>query len=174
MKLIVPASIDVEGLRTFIAEHAKGATDPLPAHWVHGAGDLKKGESEGTNYCLACCEKRVAEILAAHPGAVDDVDVDGIGRTEHDSPPYCETCGAKLDASLTDYGVDQEIEHFITCGIKPDGADDWYDLDNALINARDDDPIWRKIAKIVEAARAGNSVSPPVARAFVAANLGAS
>lgn len=154
VKLTCPKSIAVDALRRFIRGRAAKADETLSAHWVHGAGGL--GCEEATDYCYECCVAKVAEIIAAHPKAAEEagVCVDGGWSTEHDSTPSCDTCGAKLSADLTEYGADEELDA-LTAYAAPsfDQYNGWQDLDNATSNLEEDDPRWRKIAKIVEKAR---------------------
>jgi hypothetical protein len=89
----------------------------------------------------------------------DDEDDCGIVRDggwdiEHDSPPYCAKCGAKLSGHLTDYGADEEISALTSNRVLTfNDTAEWLSLYNAITNLSNDDPRWRKIAKIVDRAR---------------------
>src|SRR6185295_4723216 len=63
---------------------------------------------------------------------------------------YCATCEARLSGNLTESGADAEIGE---CEPTWDDANGWDHLDDALVNVADDDPRWRAIAKVIEAAR---------------------
>ena len=79
-------------------------------HWV------SFGHSNGEIYCYSCCDKEVDRINK-EIDTIDEYDkafVDGgWGGQDEDGSCYCETCNKKLDCSLTKYGVESEIEHFI-------------------------------------------------------------
>lgn len=173
VKLIASASVQgrVDELRAFIAAHAVGAVEPIRCYWFDG--DF---HDAGLDYCRGCAEKVVDEKYAADPkrfeylyGECEDAEerhraaIDGGFDIDHDSPPYCETCGVKLSGNLTDYGADQELEA-LTEQHPPsfDDVEGWAALDHALVNVDDDDPRWRKIAKVVDAAR--NDTSAPAAK----------
>ncbi|OEU62402.1 MAG: hypothetical protein BA867_09635 [Desulfobacterales bacterium S5133MH16] len=78
-----------------------------PEHWIHG-GD------EGFSYCQKCCEKEVKRLTAENPA--EEYSVDGGWKIEGDNTPYCEKCGKLLENTLTDYGCEVEIDHFLTNG----------------------------------------------------------
>lgn len=94
----------------------------LDCHWIYN------GPDEGANYCERCALKEIKRIRKEYP----DASLDGGWRTEHDSLPYCETCHKPLDGSLTYYGAEQEIEHFLEYNFDPESAADCYSLDEAL------------------------------------------
>lgn len=174
VRLTCPKSLNVDDLRAFIRAHAAGASERLPCHWF-GADFHNAGE----NFCRPCAEKLVDAKYAADPARFaelygdehEDAEdryrdaIDGGWRIEHDSIPFCETCGAHLDGALTNYGVGEEIAHFAEYGGPSfDDSEGWEDLDNALIDVADDDPRWRKIARAVEAARKEGAEAMPGAR----------
>lgn len=164
VKLVAPASFTrdvVRELQVFICERAAGATKAVDCHWFDG--DFHAG----ADFCLPCAKRVVDEKYAADPvafaemyGEHEDPEdryrevIDG-GEIDHGSPPECETCGAKLRGHLSEDGADQEIDA-LTSDCAPDISDieGWAALAHALVNVSDDDPRWRKIAKVVEAARA--------------------
>jgi hypothetical protein len=84
-------------------------------HWIHG-------HDEGLSYCYECATKKVAELLEKEPSA--DYCVDGGWRSESDSTPFCESCSKLLDASLTEYGCEAELDQFTTYGFDPKSDDD--------------------------------------------------
>lgn len=90
---------------------AKAKTRPL--HWIGGADD-------GEYYCRKCCEKQVRKLKRA--GDVDAF-VDGGWGTEEDGQRWCADCAALLDHSLTDYGVEAELEALEeACGVDAEFA----------------------------------------------------
>lgn len=164
VRLVRPAAITaehVEELRGFISERSAGAIAPVPCHWF-GADFHDAGE----DFCRGCAEALVDEKYSADPrrfeelyGECDDAEdrydraIGGFG-IEHDSRPYCDRCGAKLSGYLTDYGVDEEISALTgECAPGFDDVEGWDALDHALTNVSDDDPRWRRIAKLVAVAR---------------------
>lgn len=135
------SAVTLREMRDHIAMRARGAAARVPCHWVHGANEIRGiGCDEGTNYCRPCCEKAVRKIRKSHPKEARDVNicVDGGWSTDHDSPPYCETCGVPLDGDLTDCGVEEEIQALTTYAI-PTTPDCWAQLDDAMINVRGED-----------------------------------
>ncbi len=157
VRLVAPKDIGARlpELRAVIRERAAEASEALDCHWV-------SGDDEAPDYCLACCEKEVARVRADRVAAGEDAEevedeirVGGGYRTDHDSPPHCCECGAKLDGSLTDYGSDEEIDAYIGKDRRLlTSPDDWEALETALENLFDNDPRWRAIAKVVDAASA--------------------
>ena len=87
-----------------------------------------------------------------------DVAIDGGFDIDQDHIPACEACGATLSGSLTNYGANEEIAH-LTRGGGPlfNDHDEWAALDRAIVNLRDDDPRWRRIARAVDAAMAAEA-----------------
>ncbi|WP_437310064.1 hypothetical protein [Sorangium sp. So ce388] len=183
VKLVAPASTKaiVNELRVFIAKHAAGAEEPLACYWFDG--DF---HDAGENFCRDCAETLVDERYAADPkrfaelyGECEDDEeryraaIDGGWDIEHDSPPYCETCGDSLSGNLTEHGADQEIE-VLTGDAAPkfDEIEEWAALDHAIVNLSDDDPRWRKIAKVVETARAAEREKDEAEAAVAAADPG--
>lgn len=162
VRLIAPKPIDVNALQEFIAQHANGAVERLPCHWF-GADFHDPGE----DFCRECAERLVDEKYKANPKAFTKLfgecesaeerygeAIDGGWWIEHDSPPYCETCGTPLEGSLTEYGMSEEIEA-LTGEYAPSfrDANSWATLSDAVGNLPDDHPLWRKIARLVEAAK---------------------
>jgi hypothetical protein len=84
-------------------------------HWIHGY-------DESLSYCYKCANKELATLLEKEPNA--DYSVDGGWRMESDSTPFCESCAKLLDACLTSYGCEAELDHFTTYGFDPKSDDD--------------------------------------------------
>ncbi len=172
-KLIAPRSIDVEVLKRFIFEHASKSAPAVDAHWVHGANELSGIDcDEATNYCLEHCQDKVDEILEKHPDAEEKYGlcVDGGWGTEHDSTPRCKTCDVRLIGTLTDYGVDSELEALTTdCAPAFDDPEGWQDLLDASDALDDTHPMWRRIAKVIERAQKEERAAQERAAALAAA-----
>ncbi len=169
VKLVAPKAVvaRVDELKAYIASHAERAAAPLACYWFddefHDAGE---------EYCRDCAEKLVDEKFAAQPqryaaglfkGCEDEDDryaaaIDGGFDIDHDGIPTCETCGATLSGYLTNYGANEEIA-FHTRGSGPlfNDHDEWAALDRAIVNLRDDDPRWRRIARAVDSAMAAEA-----------------
>lgn len=74
-------------------------------HWISDSDNYPE------DYCYACASAIVAKGITDSVHG-DLATVDGGWRAEHDSPPYCECCGARLDYSPTGYCTSEEIGHF--------------------------------------------------------------
>lgn len=82
-------------------------------HWVAFGG-------EGEHYCYDCCKKEVEKINKEYvlKGEEPEAWIDGgWGGVEEDGCAFCETCEARLDASLTQYGVEAEVDYFLSCDL---------------------------------------------------------
>ena len=86
-----------------------------PEHWIHNA-------DEGESYCYECCKKEVKRLLKENPDG--EYCVDGGWGTDGDSTRFCEKCEKLLENSLTDYGCEAELEHFLEFGFDPKCDDD--------------------------------------------------
>lgn len=98
-------------------------------HWAHG-GD------GGLSFCYDCCEKEVARIKKEDSENAENCYVDGGWGTEGDSIPYCETCGKMLANSLTGYGCEEEVDHFLEYGFDLKSESDCYSME-LVIDGRD-------------------------------------
>ena len=78
-------------------------------HWI-------SGHDEGESYCFDCAEKKVGELRTLNPN--EQYCVDGGWGTDGDSTPFCEMCHHRLDNSLTQYGCEAEVEHFLEYGFR--------------------------------------------------------
>jgi hypothetical protein len=140
-----------DGLIKVIEERAVGASDPLPCHWIHGANDLRIDVplTEGDNFCPRCAGAVVAWLKGLYPDEADYVGlcVDGGWLTDHDAPPYCEACGAKLEGCLTDCGVEEELDHFSTH--PPTTPECWDALLRAAGSMGMGDESWSRLERIV-------------------------
>lgn len=131
------AAADLDLVEAEISKRATGTT--VPCHWVHDAQVVDDARFEASaNFCLACCTAAVT----VHEGLT----VDGGWSTEHDSVPTCETCGTHLWGSLTEYGAEQELDHYKAFGLPPE---DWAAVDLAFAAAEGD--VKQEIAAMVMA-----------------------
>jgi len=79
-------------------------------HWIHGA-------DEGLSWCRKCAEKEISRLKALNPDA--DICLDGGWDTEEDGPQFCEGCEVSLSCSYTDYGAEQDLQHYEEYGFNP-------------------------------------------------------
>lgn len=153
VKLVASKAIRarVRELKGVISQHA--VLEEVPARWLYGDDD-----EAGLYYCEPCALQRLAQVLAAKPELADEVGVEG-WRVEHDSPIRCETCDCRLGGTLTDYGIDRVLDGLEPDNLTADDLDGWADLDLAT-DLPPDDPRWRRIAALVDAALAGARRTP--------------
>lgn len=85
-------------------------------------------EDTGASYCLDCIKKKKPDF-DFHRDYGDFFD--GGFDQEEDGCSHCEDCGKLLEYSLTDYGVDEELEHFLDRD-----PFDWNDPDDCFHIAR--------------------------------------
>ena len=86
----------------------------MALHWVAFA------DGEGDHYCLDCCEEEVDKINkeSVSKGEEPEAFVDGgWGGIEEDGCTFCYNCEVRLDASLTQYAVESEVDHFLHCDL---------------------------------------------------------
>jgi len=79
-------------------------------HWI-------SGYDEGLSFCYDCAHKKVEDLRRSDPDG--EYDVDGGWGTDGDGTPYCETCFQRLDNTLTQYGCEAEVDHFLRYGFDP-------------------------------------------------------
>lgn len=104
----------------------------LPPYWEDALDDLLRewdrvgfeapywfAEDADSEYCNSC-----ATAIAQEKGWQKD----GGWEWETDAPVFCARCEAPLDYTLTDYGAEQELEHFEAHGVDPDSDLDRYSL----------------------------------------------
>lgn len=160
VELVAPAAIvaRVNALRKFITEHAD-APETRDCYWIHGSSERfpeSIGCDSATSFCHGCCAKKVEEIHHRFPKEAEHygVSVDGGFGVESDHTESCETCGVKLECTLTDYGADEEIAALTgECAPTFDDGRGWDELHNAIVNLSLKDPRWRWIARVVDAAK---------------------
>lgn len=110
---------EVQDLETRLRKLAKGH-DVRQAHYFHGPVEvredgLRMSLTDSANFCGSCVDAIASVLNAAgsrdEPGetpasTLDDYPV-------FDTPRSCDLCSAALDYSLTDDGVEMELEHFL-------------------------------------------------------------
>jgi hypothetical protein len=136
---------------SYIIGRTTGATEALPCHWINCEEDDWTHDA-GTNFCRECAESVIEEYREDRPDLDEDgVRLDGGWATEHDSTPFCEICGDKLDGFLTDYGVERELEHFEDQ--HPRSPDGWQELYEAVNSLDEDHACWQWVGKLVRRAQ---------------------
>lgn len=128
---ICAAGITPELVAEMLSERSVRVKDER-CYWFRA---VNEHTDAGTDWCRRCVVREAARLRKAHP-EIDpgEFDPDGGFSIEHDSRPHCEKCGARLQGTLTDYGIEMEIEHFAENRdgrICPAVADDLRDIFHA-------------------------------------------
>lgn len=103
--------------------------DERECHWI----STPNGD-QGNEWCPSCGRAMVRH-LRRHEKSLrlrGDYILDGGWRTAHDGPVFCAGCGVRLNGSLTEYGAEEELEHYNTYGFRPGNAHDAYELTEML------------------------------------------
>lgn len=119
-----------------------------PCHWFNHDPSCE-------NFCPPCARKRLRKLRAEKPGWFVDDSIDGGWDTDHDSQPHCDTCGRMLRGTLTDYGMEQELDHFRREGVSAKNADDCYSLYAVLVEIDRGDDIYADLRAMVPGIRIG-------------------
>ena len=122
----------------FDAGEAKISSEP--EHWI-------SGPDGGASYCLECCEKEIEKLSRENPG--EDYCVDGGWCIEGDFTPFCEICQKLLVNTLTDYGCESEVEHFLEQGFDAESNDDCRAM-SEVISSRGWEPICQNYKNDME------------------------
>lgn len=80
--------------------------DPWPIHWVSG-GDA------GPDWCRPCCKAIAKHARRTREYPYATVDGGWDFRRESDTPSWCAGCGRLLGYSLSHYGLQEEIRHWL-------------------------------------------------------------
>lgn len=104
--------------------------DPENIHWIPGEA--------GENWCYACGKAKAKHMRRRAKKNKKDFILDGgWSGGEEDNPAYCEGCGKLLHYSLTDYGVEQELSHFLnSILVAPLNPETAYELCEVFGNGR--------------------------------------
>ncbi len=137
-------SRDVDSVLARLNALAAAAEVPYP-HWLGG-----DEADQGPSYCAECAHEQVVAGNAEF--------VDGGWPQDNDGCCHCEDCGRLLDYTLTDYGVQEEMEHFkgsaLVAPIEPELA---YHLAR-LLEHHDSHP---EVLAILADVRAALDATPP-------------
>lgn len=126
------------------------ATDPPYVHWVL---DKDADDMEG-DFCPDCVAIEFARVKAEQ-GDVEDDETRTIyeyPESESDGCRHCETCGALLRYTLTDYGMQEELAVFEEAGFDWNNPDDCYHVE-AVCDAVYTDEQRRRLVKILKHGR---------------------
>ena len=115
------------------------------AYWLEDAYDDQE-------YCHGCAQKILLEVLPDYEYARV---CGGYGGLEMDGPLYCagEGCGKQLDCTLTDEGIESELEYYRKGGaIMPIDSSEAYHLLRVLQcmdyeQQHKDIKLWKRVAK---------------------------
>ncbi len=103
-----------------------------PEHWISG-GVGNHDHDESKSYCYDCAKKEIARLKQEEPSG--EWSVGGGYGGQGDSTPSCESCGVRLENSLTRYGCSVEVSHFLEYGFDPASGDDCRSM-HEVIEAR--------------------------------------
>lgn len=141
MTIAQGTSTTIPDLRTWLMNIAKPLTEKSEfSHWV---GARNTDSEQGSNWCQACCQKEVDKLNARDPEG--DYFVDGGWDQQSDSPPTCEGCGMALDDTLTEYGIEYELDHYASHRIQLNGkhqASDAFNFLKIIDSAGDEPKHW--------------------------------
>lgn len=116
MRSLTPAQIEAvgvspEGVAKMLAP-LSARCETVQGYWFDRRAE---GANIDANYCLKCAEAEAEKLRAAHPKVHPDwYRPDGGWTTDHDTPPFCEGCGARIDYTPTDECTNYEVDHFIS------------------------------------------------------------
>lgn len=103
--------------------------DPPNIHWLSSQEtDIDQSE----DWCYNCAVKKAEELTIQ---LKKKVDVDGgWSSQESDTCSHCQDCETQLNYSLTEYGVESELDHFLDEDIKilPLSKEEAYEINEVL------------------------------------------
>nr|WP_312374903.1 hypothetical protein [Delftia acidovorans] len=143
--------------REFLQPLAQPAEDKAGAmHWIAA---LNADPDQSVSYCRECCRAEVARLNEQNPD--HEYLVDGGWDTTSDGFDACDKCGKTLIVNLTDYGVAQELDYYLSgkrIVLKPESA---YEILRVLESAYMGDlsrATWMKDYEIAKAKELQKSV----------------
>jgi len=101
--------VTFDAVRAILAPYAAKA-DVRPHHWIHG-----HPEGEAESYCDQCIDAGVAEAIKEYPKEHAEFEIfadGGYDSMESEGVRCCETCGALVEYTLLEYGVEYELGRF--------------------------------------------------------------
>lgn len=106
-------------LENWLCEGAKNV-ETWPEHWFN------EGEPS-FSYCYDCAlveKDRLNDANFSH----DEIRIDGGWGSEGDGPAFCETCGRRMENSLTTEGCKMELDHYHREGFDVSSDQARYDM----------------------------------------------
>lgn len=102
--------LDFTDVKEYLASLCKDL-DTDSVHWVHD-GD------EAVSWCRSCCIFKVRHLKRHNKRAIKknglNYLVDGGWGSEEDGPQFCAGCGKPLECTLTNCGIEEELDHFLS------------------------------------------------------------
>lgn len=124
---------------------SEGSIVRLHAYYVSGSNEVGAIDcTEADDFCLKCCEA-VVEAYECPELRVASF------SSESDNLAFCLTCEAPLHVTLTEHGIEQELDHFLRLyPIEPDASpDEWEDFSTAVVDLPNDSPHWASVRERV-------------------------
>ncbi len=111
---------ELDDLRRIIVQ-ALGDYQPPALYYLPSEYD-----EECPNFCFDCAKKKLEELQAREPEEDRDEGLRPIcgAHMDEDVPRWCDTCRTQLAHSLTEYCVEQEVEHYETYGDEEDARNE--------------------------------------------------
>lgn len=86
--------------------------------------------NNGNDWCEDCAVPMFKHLRRKDKRRRDDYFLDGNGRIESDTHRFCAHCGKWLRISLTSYGVEEELAHYLENGFNvADVPNEAYSID---------------------------------------------
>lgn len=85
----------------------KAADEASEVYWIAARN---ADPDQGPSYCRACADALVDKLNAEHPD--HEYLRDGGWGYEADTQEICEQCGIHLSCTLTEHGIEQELDHW--------------------------------------------------------------
>jgi hypothetical protein len=101
-------------------------------HWIRMPNGGSYETDNGSEWCRDCASFMIRHLRKKDPKRRDEYILDGGWASEHDTPPMCCQCGAKLTASLLTYGGIYELEHFAENPPTPGNVDHAYEVSEMI------------------------------------------
>lgn len=127
------------------------------AHWINTPDGEHANDMGGNDWCEECADDEIAKLQEKDPEGADGYDLDGGWVSEHDSPPHCAGCGARLTANLTVHGGVYELDHFKAHPPEPGNPGHAYEVSEMLDAFRNVEPEFEPAA--MEAIQIGRKLA---------------
>lgn len=101
------------------------------AYWI-GSPDGELYFNNGSDFCRSCAMAIIRHKRRRDRANRDEYRLDGGWRSEHDNTLFCSGCGSRLDGSLTDYAIGEELAHYREGPPRPGCIEAAYDMTEVL------------------------------------------